>query len=117
MLIIRTNCPYCGEVDLKPEEIKLWVVRDDREGEYYFFCPSHEREVRKPADWKIVALLAEAGVEIHELGPNVVLEAEASLTPVPSGRALTEDDFIAFGRWLEPLFGPEIAAAAADPYQ
>ena len=78
MLIIRTNCPYCGEVDLKPEEIKLWVVRDDREGEYDFFCPSHEREVRKPADWKIVALLAEAGVEIHELGPNVVLEAEAS---------------------------------------
>ena len=129
MLIIRTDCPYCGEVDLKPEAIELWVVWDGREGEYCFICPLHGGSVTKRVDRKIVILLASAGVEVHELGP---LDPAISI-PVPSSRELepsawrerhadgpplTIDDVIEFGFQIEPITdGREIAAAAADPYR
>lgn len=69
MTRIRATCPLCGEVDLKPEEIQLEIVRDAT-GEvgdgsnYRFPCPTCREVVTKPADERVARLLATGGVEI-----------------------------------------------------
>lgn len=95
MTRIRASCPACGEVDLSPEEVVLHVVRAD-DGEvdeastYRFTCPACEEPVAKPADERIVELLATGGVK--------VVEAEVELPPhpeqPPAGPALTHDDLL-----------------------
>ena len=67
---IRTTCPACGEVDLRPEEIRLEVPQDVTDGEYGFRCPACAQDVSKEADATIVALLVSAGVrQTVPLGP------------------------------------------------
>lgn len=63
MTTIRTTCPACGEVDLRPEAVSLCVEEPGRDGSYRFTCPRCGEVVEKPADRRIVALLLSAGVE------------------------------------------------------
>ena len=62
MTTIRSNCPLCGEVDLRPEQILLHVPHDGR-SVYQFMCPACLDPVEKPADRKVAALLVSAGVD------------------------------------------------------
>ncbi|HXF57747.1 MAG TPA: hypothetical protein VNO34_09330 [Actinomycetota bacterium] len=63
--MIRTTCPGCGEVDLRPDAVSLSVESPGRDGVYRFTCPRCGELVEKPADRKIVALLLSAGVEFE----------------------------------------------------
>ena len=62
MTTIRSDCPLCGEVDLRPEQILLHVPHDGR-SVYQFMCPACLDPVEKPADRKVAALLVSAGVD------------------------------------------------------
>jgi hypothetical protein len=108
MTSIRTNCPRCGEVEMRADVISLAVDPEAEEGVYSFVCPVCEDVVEKPADRKIVSLLRSVGVEITEQA-----EAQASL-PLefeerPEGPPITIDDVIDFhflmsqDDWFEQL--------------
>lgn len=91
MTSIRTNCPRCGEVEMRADVISLAVEQDSEEGVYSFVCPVCEDVVEKPADRKIVSLLRSVGVEITE--------REAALAEIderPDGPPITIDDIIDF---------------------
>jgi predicted RNA-binding Zn-ribbon protein involved in translation (DUF1610 family) len=104
MTSIRTNCPRCGEVEMRADVILLTVEPQSGEGTYSFVCPSCEDLVEKPADRKIVSLLKSVGVDVAERQPSIE-EAETR----PEGPAFTLDDVIDFhfllGRddWFEAL--------------
>jgi predicted RNA-binding Zn-ribbon protein involved in translation (DUF1610 family) len=101
---IRANCPDCGEVDLRPIDVTLHVVRHE-DGDvapgscYRFACPDCEELVTKPADERIAQLLSSGGVEIEVEGA----QPDASFHPEfpPEGPSLTVDDLIDFHLLLE----------------
>lgn len=107
MTRIRATCPACGEVDLRPDDIQLQIVRDGS-GEvgdgstYRFDCPGCAIEVTKPADDRVARLLATGGVEITVARPRVGLEDLAEFLDdlpthpehPPCGPALTTDDLL-----------------------
>lgn len=98
---IRATCPSCGEVDLRPDDVVLELVRDALdevvEGSCYRFdCPSCEGEVTKPADSRIARLLTTGGVEVVESGPVVEPHPENP----PAGAPLGFDDLLAFHQLL-----------------
>jgi hypothetical protein len=71
MTRIRASCPSCGEVDLRPDDVVLHVVRApdgliSDGSEYRFRCPDCEDIVAKPADERIAQLLTTGGVAIAE---------------------------------------------------
>lgn len=81
---IRANCPSCGEIDLRPQDIELHVVRSDA-GEvaagssYTFACPACTGHIVKPADERIARLLATGGVPVNITSDG----AHAAPTPRP----------------------------------
>jgi predicted RNA-binding Zn-ribbon protein involved in translation (DUF1610 family) len=101
---IRANCPSCGEVDLRPNDVVLSVVRAydglvSDESSYRFNCPDCTEVVTKPADERIAQLLTTGGVPIEETPcPSVAVEAADDRPPHPEapvvGRALTADDLL-----------------------
>lgn len=116
MTRIRATCPLCGEVDLKPEEIQLEIVRDT-EGEvgdgstYRFPCPTCREVVTKPADERVARLLATGGVAIAITRTALDVDELASLLdeedlvlhpelPDPGPR-FVPDDLLAFHELLE----------------
>ncbi len=117
MTRIRATCPSCGEVDLRPTDIELKVVRTGEgevsEGSHYRFeCPSCTEQVSKPADERIARLLATGGVAVSvetELDVETIQETFAELTarnfPHPEdpgdGPAFTPDDLLDFHQLLE----------------
>ena len=95
MTRIRASCPSCGEVDLRPDDVVLHVVRApdglvSDGSQYRFQCPSCEDVVAKPADERIAQLLATGGV--------AVAETDADLPPhpefPPEGPCFTHDDLL-----------------------
>ncbi len=93
MASIRANCPNCGQVDLRPEELSLRVETD--EGRYGFTCPGCCAEVTGSADPRMVALLLAAGVEAEsaQRAPEDALAPE-DRSPRPDAAAFTLDDVI-----------------------
>jgi hypothetical protein len=91
MTSIRTNCPRCGEVEMRADVISLALEQDSGEGVYSFVCPVCEDVVEKPADRKIVTLLRSVGVEITEREA-----AEVEPESRPEGPPITIDDVIDF---------------------
>ena len=102
MTRIRANCPSCGEVDLRPDDVVLSVVRAhdgliSDASSYRFSCPDCTEVVVKPADERIAQLLTTGGVPVEELD-------EAPTGPVdhrpphpelpPGGPRLTADDLL-----------------------
>lgn len=101
MTRIRATCPLCGEVDLRPNDIELEIVRDEpeevAEGSCYrFSCPTCTETVIKPADQRIAQLLRTGGVAVVEPPPPAVHPEHP-----PTGPALTHDDLIDFHELLE----------------
>lgn len=93
MTTIRATCPTCGEVGLTPEEMELHVDPNGyHQASYNFDCPGCLTVVTKPADERIVRLLASGGVPVREWAPPRRL---------PDGPQLTFDDLLDFHALLE----------------
>lgn len=107
MTRIRATCPACGEVDLRPHQIELRVVRDVfdevTEGSRYSFdCPTCADVVVKPADERVARLLTTGGVTPLD---EQDADEQQALVPHPEsppvGPRLTLDDLISLHELLE----------------
>lgn len=107
MVIIKTTCPKCGEVDLTSDKIALRIAVGGKGTSYTFECPQCTEQVRKPADSRVVQLLISGGVS-----PEVISDEQAAIeqnardqhavhsprTPLPP---ITYDDILEFHREIE----------------
>jgi hypothetical protein len=114
MMIIRTRCSRCGEVDVRPESILLLVPEKGADGSYRFTCPVCERDVENWAESKIVALLVSAGVEVVEgtgSTAQVVAEGDPPVEVTSTGALpassdpLSEEAFVARAMLYEEMLG------------
>ena len=64
MATIRATCGDCGDVELTTADVRVRVCLDDNAGSYHFRCPQCQMAVVKPAEPRIVDLLAASGVEV-----------------------------------------------------
>lgn len=114
MTRIRATCPSCGEVDLRPDDIRLEIVGDSPsdvcDGSYYAFsCPDCAGTVTKPADDRIARLLRSGGVVVTYRSAAPHLDAEiaraVALLDHPEGMPiappLTRDDLLDFHLLLQ----------------
>jgi hypothetical protein len=103
MTTIRATCPTCGEVGLTPDQVELHVdPSGHRQASYCFDCPTCLELISKPADERIIRLLASGGVPVREWPPS-------SGPQQPSGPLFTYDDLLDFhdllrtDSWFEDL--------------
>ncbi|MGH2718063.1 MAG: hypothetical protein ACRDJU_05745, partial [Actinomycetota bacterium] len=110
MVIIKTTCPNCGEVDLTADKVQLRIAIGGNGSSYAFDCPVCTDRIRKPADSRVVQLLIQGGIAPEVVGDDEVQssgsepasrEATArELHPATAGRppapALTYDDLLEF---------------------
>jgi len=90
MTTIKASCPTCGDVDLKPADLRLVVCTRPEWSTYAFDCPACEDEVKKPADQEVVSLLISGGVKAQRWHiPAEALEEHA-------GRPISYDDLLDF---------------------
>ncbi len=109
MTRIRATCPSCGEVDLRPTDVALEIVRlaDDDEHEvrdgsnYRFDCPTCDELVTKPADARIARLLTTGGVDVVVVDVDTLDRREPHPENPPAGAPLTMDDLLDFHFLLE----------------
>jgi hypothetical protein len=104
---IKATCPDCGEVNLTPDDVQLMVCAVQTLSYYAFDCSGCVRQVRKPADDRIVSLLKSGGVRVQRWRvPAEALEEK-------NGPALGYDDVLDFALGLgETDFLADIARAA-----
>ncbi len=95
MTTIRATCSTCGDVELKPAELRLTVCSLPEWSTYAFDCPRCHGEVKKPADEEVVALLVSGGVRAQQWH----IPAEA-LEP-HTGPQLSYDALLDFALWLD----------------
>ena len=125
MTRIRASCPTCGEVDLRPKDVILRLVRGacgvvGEASSYRFACPSCDDTVVKPADERIAQLLTTGGVPVEETDESSELAGlAAELRPAhpespPPGPVLTRDDLLDFHLALEDV--DWLAAVAETSY-
>jgi hypothetical protein len=88
MTIITATCPQHGRVRCAPKDVRL-CLRDNLQILLSFPCPDCHGIVHHPAPWKVVPLLAEAGI-------HLTIERGAARGP-----AFTVDDLIDFHCWLK----------------
>jgi hypothetical protein len=62
MTTIKATCPVCGDVDLRPPQLRLVVCNRPGWSYYSFRCTRCRDEIRKPADEDVVMLLVSGGV-------------------------------------------------------
>lgn len=101
MTRIRASCPSCGEVDLRPADLTLTIVRD-ADGQvadgsaYRFRCPACTHVVAKPADARIADLLRTGGVQAEERQQDhdPVDRRPPHPEAPPGGPRLTHDDLL-----------------------
>jgi hypothetical protein len=86
-MVIRTNCPSCGEVSVRPKDIRLELVgsKEENGARYAFACPVCSRTAHGHAEPAAVRTLTAAGAV-----PVVELRPDASLPP------LTYDNLLDF---------------------
>lgn len=99
MTRIRASCPECGEVDLRPDEVTLHVVRGGDGtlsigSSYRFLCPACDELVTKPADERIASLLRSGGVATEETAGGRVDRRPRHPEDPPGGRPLSYDDLL-----------------------
>lgn len=113
MTRIRATCPDCGEIDLRPADIELHILRSI-EGEvgdgstYRFSCPACAEAVVKPADERIARLLATGGVTVsvdefgHDLDDKLLHLVDTTHPELPpGGPRFTADDVLTFHQQLQ----------------
>jgi hypothetical protein len=91
---IKATCPECGEVSLTPDDVQLMVCSVQTLSYYAFDCGGCVRQVRKPADDRIVSLLKSGGVRLQRW--RVPAEALEEKT----GPTLGYDDVLDFALGL-----------------
>jgi hypothetical protein len=119
MVIIKTRCLTCGEVDLTADKVQLRIAIGGPTGSgnssYAFDCPKCSSRVRKPADTRVVQLLISGGITPELVGDDdpteetfdTLAEREAAAReahPSRAGRAapqITYDDILEFHREIE----------------
>lgn len=89
MTQIRTTCPTCGEIDIAPDSVLLYLTPTRDRWFFAFRCPVCGRDVHHPATRKIVAMLVAAG----ERSSDAPVPAE-DRSPDPEAPPLTLDDLI-----------------------
>ncbi len=103
MTTIKASCPICGDVELKPAQLRLVVCSRSEWSYYAFTCTTCRDEIRKPADEEIVALLVSGGVLAERWHvPAEAMESHAGL-------AISYDDVLDFVLNLDRL---DVAAFA-----
>ncbi len=106
MTTIKASCPTCGDVDLKPADLRLVVCTRTDWSTYAFDCPTCTDEVKKPADEEVVALLVSGGVRAQQW--HIPAEALEEHT----GPRLSYDDLLDFALWLH---GHDTVVPAVQP--
>jgi len=87
---IRANCPTCGDVQLRANDLVVRVCSDDESGSYTFRCPTCTVAVAKGASKRIVDLLVSSGVRME------VWRLPAELSEPHLGPVLQPDDLLDF---------------------
>ena len=106
MTTIKASCPVCGEVSLRPDQVRLMVCSHAPLSYYAFDCTGCVDEVRKPADEHVVGLLVSGGVR------PTTWSVPAEAMEVRSGPALGYDDLLDLVLHLSTT--DHLAAAAAS---
>lgn len=103
MVIIKTTCSRCGEVDLTADKIKLRIAVGGKGTAYSFVCPNCSEHVRKPADGRVVQLLISGGVTPEVIGEERRERADRPVPAAPKAPAppITYDDILEFHRELK----------------
>ena len=87
--VVKATCQSCGEVELRPIDLRLRVCSTPEASVYHFTCPRCEKVIVKPAsDGRIVTLLTSVGV------PTIHWDLPAELDEAHDGPPLTIDDLI-----------------------
>ena len=58
MTTIKTTCSMCGDVELKPADLVLELSPSEDEGTYRFTCPECSGLERRPANARVVSVVA-----------------------------------------------------------
>ncbi len=77
-MVIRTNCPVCGDVSVRPKDIRMELVGGggDNGARYAFSCPVCARTAAGHAEPAATRTLRAAGaVCVVELRPDAALPA------------------------------------------
>lgn len=90
MATIRVTCPICGDIELKPPQMRLVVTDQDDASFYAFQCPECALTVQRPAPDDVVMLLISGGVVAEAL----TIPAEAFETH--RGPTINYDDILDF---------------------
>ncbi|MGH8969661.1 MAG: hypothetical protein ACRDV1_06895 [Actinomycetes bacterium] len=106
MTTIKASCPVCGDVELKPDQMRLVVCSRSELSYYAFTCGTCHDEIRKPADEEIVSLLVSGGV----VAERWVIPAEA--LEEHDGAPITYDDVLDFALGLDRV---DLVAAMITP--
>jgi hypothetical protein len=114
MVIIKTTCPSCGEVDLTAERVELRIALGGTGSSYAFDCPRCTDRIRKPADARVVQLLISGGVAPEVLAEPAAVDrtsrvhaareahpSHARVASRPTTPAITYDDLLEFHNELE----------------
>ncbi len=89
MTTVRAQCPACGDVQLRIDDLTVRVCDDHKSpSAYRFTCPGCEQTVEREASPRIVELLVSAGA------PHETWNWPAELTEPRSGPPLTHDDLL-----------------------
>jgi hypothetical protein len=92
---IKAECPSCGAVRLRVNDLTVRVCVDDSRGTYLFRCPRCSSAVVHDATPAICALLVSVGVR------EEAWSLPAELRERHDGPALTPDDLLDFHLFLE----------------
>jgi hypothetical protein len=105
MVIIKTTCPSCGEVDLTADKVELRIAIGGRGTSYAFNCPRCDDRVRKPADSRVVQLLISGGIAPEVVADDDDNSASREMHPSRGTRSaaptITYDDLLEFHKELE----------------
>ena len=103
MTTIRTTCEFCGDVELRPSQLRLQIDMHSIAGLYEFDCPACGACCVHPADKRIARVLIAAGVALEwagRLAAEAAAEAE-TFEARPAGPTFTLDDLLSFHELLE----------------
>lgn len=93
MIPMRGECPECGAVKLKPDQLTIRICLDSLtklKYNYCFVCPKCKGKVAKPTTRHKANLLRDLGVNVQ------FWQLPAELAETHSGAPITADDILDF---------------------